>query len=176
MSPSAALAARSTSTRRSAAEQLTVGELARRSGVTTKALRYYESIGLLPPPARRPSGYRAYDPSYEERLGFILRAKRLGLSLDEVRQVLELSKSGSRPCAHVLGLLGRHLAALDEAIAQLDAFRAQLRRLQRQASRRHKERGGTVCGIIEHAEIELPERAAHTLGRWRARTRRLGVA
>ena len=169
MSNSAAPAALSTSTRRFAAERLTVGELARRTGSTPKTLRYYESIGLLPAPARRPSGYRAYDASYADRLAFIASAKRLGLSLDEIRQVLELSAAGSRPCTHVLGLLSRHLSELDRTISELHAFRTKLSRLHRDAHRRHKDLGGRVCGIIEHAKIELSAPLAATVERWKPR-------
>ena len=169
VSTSVAPAARSTSTRHSAVSALSVGELARRTGTTAKTLRYYESIGLLPAPARRPSGYRAYDASYEERLAFIASAKRLGLSLEEIRQVIDLSAAGSRPCTHVLALLSQHLRELDTTIAELQAFRTKLSRLHRTATRRHKELGGRVCGIIEHSKLELSAPLAATLERWRPR-------
>ncbi len=62
---------------------MTIGALGERSGFRPKTIRYYESIGLLPEPRRRPSGYREYDDDAERRLQFIARAKQLGLSLDD---------------------------------------------------------------------------------------------
>ena len=166
MSNSVAPAERSTSTRRSAASYLTVGELARRTGFTPKTLRYYETIGLLPAPRRRASGYREYDNAYEGRLAFIARAKRLGLSLDEVREILDLSSAGTRPCAHVLGTVASHLTELDETISQLVAFRTELRHLHRDAASRPG--GGAVCGIIEHADIQIAPQAARAVDRRRS--------
>ena len=65
-----------------------IGELADRLGVTTKSIRFYESIGLLPDPARTASGYRDYAEADAERLTFIKTAQRLGLSLDEIREIM----------------------------------------------------------------------------------------
>ncbi len=70
--------------------QMQIGELADRVGVNTKTIRYYESIKLLPEPARTPAGYRIYGPDDETRLTFIKTAQHLGLSLDEIREVLAL--------------------------------------------------------------------------------------
>ena len=64
-----------------------IGELADRAGISAKAIRYYEQVGILAPPARTPSGYRAYDPSVLGRLGFVRAAQALGFTLGEIRQV-----------------------------------------------------------------------------------------
>jgi len=65
-----------------------IGELAGQVGVNPKTIRYYESIGVLPEPGRKSSGYRDYDESYAGRLTFIRSAQRLGITLDEVKEIL----------------------------------------------------------------------------------------
>ncbi len=106
-----------------------IGELAAAVGVTTKAIRYYESIGLLSEPARTPSGYREYGADAVERLGFIKQAQATGLSLDDVGSILAIKDEGGRSCEHTLGLLANHLDALDARIEQLHRARIELRRV-----------------------------------------------
>jgi MerR family transcriptional regulator, copper efflux regulator len=79
-----------------------IGELAERSGVSAKTIRYYEDIGLLPAPARLASGYRDYEPSTLDRLAFIRAAQAVGLSLGEIRGIVALRDEGQTPCGHVL--------------------------------------------------------------------------
>lgn len=105
---------------------LLIGDVAKRTGVPTPTIRYYEEIGLLPPPARSGAGYRHYDPNTVEELLFIRKAQALGFSLDEISEILQLSRSGKEPCSHVLTLAHQHLAAVDERIRQLRVFRRQL--------------------------------------------------
>ena len=76
-----------------------IGELADRTGVTTKTVRYYESIGLLAEPERTASGYRDYDTDAVERLCFVRDAQATGLSLAEIASVLELKAAGSTSCS-----------------------------------------------------------------------------
>lgn len=106
-----------------------IGELADRAGVSTKTIRYYESIGLLAEPDRTPSGYRSYDVDAVERLRFVRDAQATGLTLSEIASVVELKDAGQRSCAHTTALLDRHLAELDEQIARLHAARNALAEL-----------------------------------------------
>lgn len=129
------------------------------------ALRYYERIGLLPPPTRRASGYRVYDRSYETRLAFIGRAKRLGLSLEQIREILALRDAGREPCAHVLGVVDHQIARVDDAIEQLAEFRKQLRSLRRETAARRTGRAA-VCRIIEHGTVGD---GGAVLERWQAK-------
>lgn len=85
-----------------------IGELGTRLGISTATLRYYESLGLLGEPERSPSGYRLYSQDEEDRLRFILRAKALDLSLDEIRSLLQMWQVGS--CSDTRTSL-RHLVA-----------------------------------------------------------------
>ena len=92
-----------------------IGELAQQAGISTKAIRYYEQIGILAPPARTPSGYRSYDQAALGRLGFVRAAQAVGLTLGEIRQIIAFRDNGQAPCAHVTDLLQRHAADLDRA-------------------------------------------------------------
>lgn len=95
------------------------GELARRCGCNGETIRYYEKVGLLPPPPRTPAGHRSYDSGDLQRLRFILRARELGFSLQEVRDLLQLVDGGRQTCAEVKARTERHLAAVRARIADL---------------------------------------------------------
>ena len=110
-----------------------IGELAARVGVSTKALRFYEHQGLLPPPRRTGSGYRDYDDAAVSRLRFIHAAQATGFTLREIAAVLQARDRGEAPCAHVQDLIGRHLADIDHRLQELQATRAELHRLVRHA-------------------------------------------
>lgn len=100
-----------------------IGELARATGVTTKAIRYYEEIGVLPEPERADNGYRVYGRSALDRLTFIKDAQATGLSLDEIIAILGLREEGEATCSHVLHLLEHHLEQLDTRITALQETR-----------------------------------------------------
>jgi DNA-binding transcriptional MerR regulator len=105
---------------------LLIGDVAKLAGVSPPTIRYYEEIGLLPAPLRSSAGYRRYSERTVEELRFIRKAQALGFSLDEIREILKLSRSGRTPCSHVLSLAHQHLAAVDARIRRLQAFREQL--------------------------------------------------
>jgi len=107
-----------------------IGELAKASGTTTKTLRYYEDAGLLPAPERTAGGYRDYTPDVLPRLDFIRRGRATGLTLAQIREVLDVRDAGRAPCQHVQRLLTTHLTDLDRQITELHGLRdtvAQLR-------------------------------------------------
>jgi DNA-binding transcriptional MerR regulator len=109
---------------------LVIGELAARTGTTPEAIRYYERVGVLPAPARAGGGrYRRYRAADVERLGFVRRARELGFSLDEVRDLLGLADQPERPCGEVDRLAQAHLAAVNAKLAQLAALRDELERV-----------------------------------------------
>lgn len=111
-----------------------IGELAARTDVSAKTIRYYESIGLMKDPPRTEAGYRNYDDSSAERLRFIRDAQATGLTLGEITSVLELKESGKRSCAHTTELLDRHLGEIDAQIKRLEAARVALQRLADRAT------------------------------------------
>ncbi len=111
-----------------------IGELARRAGTSARTLRFYEQAGLLPAPLRTPSGYRDYDDTAVDRLAFVRAAQAAGLTLAEIREVVAVREVQGPPCAHVVGLLDRHADELDARIAELEATRAEVRRLRERAA------------------------------------------
>lgn len=110
---------------------LTIGDLAARSGVTAEAIRYYEREGVIPRARRGGIGrYRLYGAADAERLRFVRRARDLGFSLGEVRELLALaSDDPDRPCGAVNRVARSHLAQVEEKLGQLTALRAELQRL-----------------------------------------------
>ncbi|MXV87014.1 MAG: heavy metal-responsive transcriptional regulator [Acidimicrobiales bacterium] len=110
-----------------------IGELGDRCGVSTKTIRYYESIGLLDEPERTASGYRSYDADAVGRLRFIRDAQATGLTLAEISSVLELKSAGERSCAHTTALIEAHMDAIDAQISQLRSARTELAALLRRS-------------------------------------------
>lgn len=100
---------------------LKIGQVADRVGVNIDTVRYYERAGLLPPPARRPSGYRCYDNQTIRRLRFIRRAKALGFSLVEIEDLLTISDE--QDVAAVKVAAGRKLADLERRLTELTRIR-----------------------------------------------------
>ncbi|WP_219416385.1 heavy metal-responsive transcriptional regulator [Pseudonocardia nigra] len=126
-----------------------IGELAERIGVNTKTIRYYEAIGLVPAPPRTSSGYRIYSPEDEARVAFIKAAQHLGLSLQEIREVLALRQAGRAPCEHVREVLRDHIRDITRRIAELRRLRGELRALEAVVDEIPGDHA-LVCRIIEH--------------------------
>lgn len=105
---------------------MNIGTVAEKSGVPPKTIRYYESIGLIPSADRRPNGYRSYDEIDMHTLHFIKRARGLGFSVDEVRDLLDLWRDRRRSSASVKALASEHLGALDRKIEELRSMRKSL--------------------------------------------------
>ena len=103
-----------------------IGEAAGEAGVPAKTIRFWEEQHMLPPPARTPAGYRDYNPAIVERLTFIRQAQAAGLTLEHIRQVLDIRDGGDPPCSHVAGLIARRLAEVDARLAELTRTRDQL--------------------------------------------------
>lgn len=100
-----------------------IGALAQASGVSRDTLRFYEREGLLCPEGRSEGGYRLYSEGAFQRLRFIKQAQALGLSLEEIRAVLEVMHEGRPPCTNVRQILRQKVALLEERITQLTALR-----------------------------------------------------
>ena len=111
-----------------------IGQVAQRSGIPAPTIRFYEAQRLLTRPARTPAGYRQYSPRVLDELAFIGRAQRLGLSLDEMREILSLGRQGSKPCARVVAMCDAHLAEIDRQMAELRSFRKHLQSARRLAA------------------------------------------
>jgi MerR family copper efflux transcriptional regulator len=110
---------------------MNIGTVARRSGLPAKTIRYYEHIGLITPANRRPNGYRAYSLVDMRTLHFIKRARSLGFSVEEIRDLLDLWRNTRRSSADVKALATRHVEVLDRKIAELQTMRKTLADLVR---------------------------------------------
>ena len=119
-----------------------IGELAAATGTTTKALRFYERAGLLPAPERTSAGYRDYGRDTVARLEFIRRSQSAGLTLAQIREILDIRDAGHAPCDHVQKLLHERLAGIDQQIADLIELRA------------------TVAALHDHATTVEPSTCA----------------
>lgn len=122
-----------------------IGELGQATATKVETVRYYEKIGLLPPPARTAANYRAYGADHLARLSFIRRARDLGFTLEAVRELLTLSDDKAQSCEAVDVIARAHLTEIDRKIADLQALRSELARVLGSCSH------GTVadCKIIE---------------------------
>jgi len=134
---------------------LTIGEMARACDVSRDTLRFYERERLLLPPRRSASGYRLYRREDASRLRFVRRARAMGLTLDDIRELLELRAPATpAQCRKVAARLRARVSAVDEKIAELQAFRhalaAGLRRCERATSSR--ERCPVVVDLGEEGE------------------------
>jgi DNA-binding transcriptional MerR regulator len=132
-----------------------IGQLAARTGVAVRTIRFYEHAGLLPAPPRSAAGYRSYDDDAITRLRFVRSAQALGLSLAEIGEVLRIRDYQGPPCTYVAELLGAHIHALDTRIAELAALRDELRtRLppgaQPDPTRCHSDQ---ICYLIENDDL-----------------------
>ena len=126
--------------------QLTIGELAKLTGTKVVTVRYYERIGILPPPSRTEGNYRAYEPAHLKTLRFIRRCRDLGFTLDHIRDLLRLSSQEDQDCCEVDRIAAIHLAATKEKIADLTSLAGELRRIISRC-----KGGGVIsdCRVIE---------------------------
>lgn len=131
---------------------LTVGAAAKAAGVSAKAVRLWESKGLLPPAERTAAGYRLFTDADVGVLRFIRQAKTLGLHLLEIKDILDLQRGGATPCTRVTELLDGRIAEIDRTLADLRALRRSLTSVRR-AARDGQRRGehAVVCQIIERS-------------------------
>jgi len=135
-----------------APQNLLIGGLSRRTGVSVRTIRYYEQEGLLAPSCRRSSGYRLYTEQDVEKLRFIRQAKRFGLTLKEIRSIMRRSHQGLQPCCDfVRELFSTKIQEFEEKIAELTATRNRLKARLRQwvspaAAKRERY---AVCPQIE---------------------------
>ena len=108
---------------------MNIGEVAERTGVTPKSIRYYESVGLIERVARGENGYRDYDAADVETLRFIHRGRGLGFSMEEVARLLSLWEDQSRASADVKRMTLAHIADIERKIGELGAMRNALKHL-----------------------------------------------
>ncbi len=129
-------------------DHLKISELASRTGVSAKAIRFYEATGVLPPPARGSNGYRLYAGDAVDMLRFIKQAQGLGLTLAEIKEIVAIRQGGRPPCGHVYQLLKEKAVELDRKLSDLVLLRRRIRRSLAMWGRRPVRRAA-VCPHIE---------------------------
>jgi MerR family transcriptional regulator, copper efflux regulator len=139
-------------------DALTISAFAKRSGVPSKTIRYWEGLGLLPRAARSHTGYRVFDPDALRYVAFIQRSKAIGLTLAEMQELLHLARTGHCPCPEVVGWTQARAKSIADQIRELSALLLRLKRIQREwkrcsCSSGAREDCGEVCGLI----ADLPE-------------------
>lgn len=107
--------------------RLTIGVLARETGLNIETIRYYERIGVVRAPPRSGGGHRLYDREDARRLGFVRRARELGFTLNDIRTLLELVDGGSFTCAEVKATTVEHLSEVESKIRDLQTIAEVLR-------------------------------------------------
>jgi DNA-binding transcriptional MerR regulator len=107
-----------------------IGQLADAAETSTKTIRHYESVGILPEPPRTQSGYRDYDDDARDRLSFIQSAQEAGLTLAEIRGIIDVRNEGGSPCEHVDDLIDKKLASIEVRMTALERTRDELNRLK----------------------------------------------
>ncbi len=103
-----------------------IGELSAQTGISSKAIRYYEEIGLLPPAKRADNDYRIYDEQDVERLGFIRRARSLDFALEDIAEILAFRERKEPPCSYVMELMRSQIDEISMRIRDLERMRTEL--------------------------------------------------
>jgi DNA-binding transcriptional MerR regulator len=137
-----------------------IHELAQLTGVSTKTIRFYESVGLLPNPQRADNHYRLYSEADVELLRFIVGARNLEYSLAEIAGFLEARVKGSLPCQQVLDSLDARLAEIEQRIEELQMVRATLSQIRQQATTRPQPPTcdeQCVCHLVTIAPLHRKE-------------------
>lgn len=134
-----------------------IGEVAEDLSINPKTIRYYEEIELIPTPQRNPIGYRVYTADEVGRIAFILRARNLDFSLDDIGEILALQENGEAPCLYVNELVSHRLLDIDHRIAELQQLRGELETIQKEAQALPRENivnKDCICHLIENKALK----------------------
>ena len=137
---------------------LTIGRVAQQVGVRPSAIRYYEDQKILEPAVRGANGYRFYTEDAVKLLRFVRRAQALGITLKEIKPLLDVATRGQQPCIHVQKVARSHLREINNKIRELEALRKELRTLLRRKAGRSLD--NAVCPMIERGLAKLSSKAA----------------
>jgi MerR family mercuric resistance operon transcriptional regulator len=139
---------------------LQIGQVARKTGLSVDAIRFYEKSGLLPRPARTQSGYRLYQEREVADLDFIQKAQQLGFSLNEIRELFSIQRHPHEVCEHVRDLISQKLAVVRAKIAELQRLEAELGGALRQcrSALRQPSKHRDSCPVLEAITTSGPKR------------------
>jgi DNA-binding transcriptional MerR regulator len=131
-------------------QALSISELAKSAGVTSKTLRHWERLGLLPKATRTHTGYRVFDPQVTHNIDFIQKSKTVGLTLKEAKRLVELARKGKNPCPEVVKWADEKATAVERQIQTLKALQKRLREFQHICST------SSVMTCFRHGELCCP--------------------
>jgi MerR family transcriptional regulator, copper efflux regulator len=130
---------------------LQIGQVASSSGVPIKTIRYYEELGLLKPLGRTESKFRLFEPDTINRLTFIKRLQKLGLSLQEIAEILQVYDRGLPPCDEIKQKLEQQLLDIDRRIQELQTLRGEIGSLLGDWTPDEEMRSGEICPILQRS-------------------------
>ncbi len=143
---------------------LKIGQVALAAGLPVRTVRYYESIGLLSPTVERAeSSYRLFDPSVLGRLAFIRRCQSLGLSLEEIGQILQIHDQGELPCQEIRDHLPDKLQEIEQRIADLQTLKSQIQSLLSdwQIPQGSLAENAVICPILQNPNADRDAGGGH---------------
>lgn len=133
-------------------EELTVGQLAKKAEINLETIRYYEKINLMPNPKRKESRYRIYDLNDLKRILFIKRAKELGFTLKEIKELLEMKIESKSTCGDVKHLAENKILDVEQKIKDLQKIKKVLNKLVSQCV--NEEISMDECPILDTIEVK----------------------
>lgn len=133
------------------AELLRIGQVSSQSQLPVKTIRFYEERGLIQAAKRTSGGFRLFEPSVLTRLSFIKRSQALGLSLNDIQDILNIADDGERPCKRVRHKFQDKIVEIENRIEELEKLKTQLRTLMAEADETETLEA-EICPLIEHAQ------------------------
>lgn len=143
---------------------LPIGQLADRTGVKIPTIRYYEEIGLLPPPPRSHGNRRLYPEPAVARLRFIRHARDLGFDIEAIRQLLDLADQPEHSCADADGIARHHLAEIESRIARLTALGDEVRRMITDCAQDRIRQCRVIQVLADHGQCQGEHRQKNETG------------
>jgi DNA-binding transcriptional MerR regulator len=135
-------------------KKVTIGEVARSSGVKVPTIRYYESIGLLAAPERTDGNQRSYEASDIRRLAFIRHARELGFEIDAIRTLLDLQENPNQTCEAADAIAKARLSDVEQRIRSLTALKAELEMMIEGCGHGHVDQCRVIEVLADHGECK----------------------
>ncbi|MBL4725760.1 MAG: helix-turn-helix domain-containing protein [Rhizobiaceae bacterium] len=133
---------------------LSIGELSKRTGVKIPTIRYYEQMGLIDAPERSSGNQRRYTRQGLERLSFIRHGRELGLTIEDIRELVRLSSHPELPCDDAHHIAARHLVSVQARIAKLKRLEKELKRISRLSDSGHVGECDVIKSLSDHSHCE----------------------